>query len=133
MLLVTPESLGAWELANFWKKTKSSRKGYNQHLLETPPTTGIRSNDYFKNFQEFYSQKTADNPFVFWFGSYEPHRVYEYQTGVKAGKSLNKVSVPKFLPDNEVVRNDVLDYILEIEHFDNHLLQMIQFLEKKGN
>jgi uncharacterized sulfatase len=31
-----------------------------------------------------------------------------------------------------VVRNDVLDYILEIEHFDHHLLQMIQFLKEKG-
>ena len=125
-----PWGPGNWQISG--RKQNPAGKGYNQHLLETPPTTGIRSNDYFKNFQEFYSQKTADNPFVFWFGSYEPHRVYEYQTGVKAGKSLDKVSVPKFLPDNEVVRNDVLDYILEIEHFDNHLLQMIQFLEKKG-
>jgi len=125
-----PWGPGNWKISG--RKQNPVGEGYNQHLLETPPTTGIRSNNYFKNFQEFYSKKTAENPFVFWFGSYEPHRVYEYQTGVKAGKSLDKVEVPKFLPDNEVVKNDVLDYILEIEHFDNHLLQMIQFLEEKG-
>ena len=125
-----PWGPGNWEISG--RKQNPVGKGYNQNLLETPPTTGIRSNDYFKNFQQFYSKKTAENPFVFWFGSHEPHRVYQYKTGVKAGKSLEKVVVPKFLPDNEVVRNDVLDYILEIEHFDNHLLQMIQFLEEKG-
>ena len=37
-----------------------------------------------------------------------------------------------FLPDTDVVRNDILDYILEIEHFDNQLYQMIQFLKEKG-
>ena len=77
-------------------------------------------------------KKEEGSPFVFWYGAFEPHRVYEYESGKKSGKSLDAVSVPEFLPDTEKVRNDILDYILEIEHFDQHLHRMLKFLEKKG-
>ncbi|MGB2313408.1 MAG: sulfatase-like hydrolase/transferase [Flavobacteriaceae bacterium] len=87
---------------------------------------------FTKNFKDFYNQKEEGSPFVFWYGAFEPHRVYEYQSGIKAGKNMEAVKVPDFLPDTDVVRNDILDYILEIEHFDNQLHQMIQFLKEKG-
>ena len=31
-----------------------------------------------------------------------------------------------------MVRNDLLDYAFEIEHFDNQLVKMLEILEKKG-
>ena len=37
-----------------------------------------------------------------------------------------------FWPDNDTVRNDMLDYAFEIEHFDNHLEKMLNILEKRG-
>jgi arylsulfatase A-like enzyme len=40
--------------------------------------------------------------------------------------------VPSFWPDNEIVRNDMLDYAFEVEHFDQHLGRMIEMLEKNG-
>jgi len=40
--------------------------------------------------------------------------------------------VPAFWPDNETIRNDMLDYAFEIEHFDNHLVRIIDELEKRG-
>jgi N-sulfoglucosamine sulfohydrolase len=40
--------------------------------------------------------------------------------------------VPKFWPDNETVRNDMLDYAFEIEHFDRHLGRMLEQLEQRG-
>ena len=125
-----PWGPGNWKISG--RKQNPVGKEYNRHLLETPPTSGIRTNNYVKNFKDFYSQKGEGSPFVFWYGAHEPHRVYEYQSGIKAGKNIQAVQLPEFLPDTEVVRNDVLDYILEIEHFDNHLQQMIQFLEEKG-
>ena len=51
----------------------------------------------------------------------------------KAHKSLDQDidSVPAFWPDNEVVRNDMLDYAFEIEHFDQHLVRMLKLLEQQ--
>ena len=125
-----PWGPGNWKISG--RKQNPVGKQYNRHQLESPPTSGIRANNYVKNFKDFFSQKEQGTPFVFWYGAFEPHRVYEYQTGVKAGKNIDAVAVPDFLPDTEVVRNDLLDYILEIEHFDDHLLQMIRFLQEQG-
>ena len=50
-----------------------------------------------------------------------------------AGKNIDDIkAVPDFWPDNEVVRNDMLDYALEVEHADNHLGLMIESLERRG-
>jgi hypothetical protein len=40
--------------------------------------------------------------------------------------------VPAFWPDNDTVRNDMLDYAFEAEHFDRHLGRMIAELERRG-
>ena len=125
-----PWGPGNWEVSG--RKQNPVGKPYNRHQLTNRPTEGIRANDYAQNFKDFYNQKEEGSPFVFWYGAFEPHRVYEYQSGIKAGKNMEAVKVPDFLPDTDVVRNDILDYILEIEHFDNQLHQMIQFLKEKG-
>ena len=38
--------------------------------------------------------------------------------------------MPGFLPDHEVIRSDLLDYYTEIEHFDSHLLKMLEYLKE---
>jgi arylsulfatase A-like enzyme len=40
--------------------------------------------------------------------------------------------IPSYWPDDEVTRNDMLDYSYEISHFDSHLGQMIRALEETG-
>ena len=125
-----PWGPGNWEISG--REQNPVGKAYNRHQLTDRPTEGIRANDYAQNFKDFYNQKEEGSPFVFWYGAFEPHRVYEYQSGIKAGKNIEAVKVPEFLPDTQVVRNDILDYILEIEHFDKHLQQMIEFLSEKG-
>ena len=47
----------------------------------------ISSNDYATNFIEFLKQAPRNRPWSFWFGTTEPHRGYEYGSGVKAGKN----------------------------------------------
>lgn len=98
-----------------------------------PPTKSISSNDYAANFETFLADADA-KPWCFWFGATEPHRGYEYGTGVSVGgKSIDDIDeVPPFWPDNPVTRNDMLDYALEIEHFDSHLSRMLQQLESTG-
>jgi len=99
-----------------------------------PPAKGISPCDYAANFRDFLAARPAGEPFCFWYGCYEPHRAYEYGSGAaKGGKSISDVSdVPPFWPDNETVRNDMLDYAFEIEHFDRHLGRMLRALEEIG-
>jgi N-sulfoglucosamine sulfohydrolase len=100
----------------------------------TPPATGISNSDYAANFEDFLDERDIDKPFCFWYGSYEPHRGYEYESGVqKGGKKLADITnVFKFWPDNDTIRNDLLDYAFEIEYFDSHLVRMLDILEKRG-
>jgi len=97
-----------------------------------PPTTGINALDYAANFAEFLKARPKDKPFYFWYGGFEPHRPYERGSGLKSGKKLEDVIVPPYLPDDEIVRNDLLDYALEIEWFDNHLGRIIKQIEDAG-
>jgi N-sulfoglucosamine sulfohydrolase len=115
------------------KQRQMAGKPFNQRKL-TSPTTGIESNDYAANFEDFLNSTRPDQPWCFWYGALEPHRVYEYGSGVsKGGKRLSDVDrVPGFWPDNETVRNDMLDYAFEVEHFDHHLGRMLAALEQRG-
>lgn len=106
---------------------------YKKHQTQ-PPTKGINKCDYARNFEDFLNDQKEDRPWFFWFGCHEPHRKYEYGTGVSLGKrSVSEINeVPAFWPDNEQVRNDMLDYGYEIEYFDTQIGKMIRELEKRG-
>ena len=114
------------------KKRELSGKEWNLKTL-IPPTNNISKIDYASNFIDFFNNKPKDKPFSFWYGSKEPHRRYEYGSSLKAGKKLSDINeVPAFFPDNETVRTDMLDYALEIEHFDSHVTKILDFLDSKG-
>lgn len=108
-------------------------KPFNQRSA-SPLTTGIGKNDYAANFNAFLEAAPTGKPWCFWYGSLEPHRAYEYQSGVKTGgKKLSDIDqVPGYWPDTEEVRHDMLDYALEVEHTDAHLERMIAELERRG-
>ena len=93
---------------------------------------GISNVNYAANFKQFMSGRGENEPFFFWYGAPEPHRDYEKDSWKRRGKSLNEVEVPAFLPDVAEVRGDLLDYAVEIEWFDLHLMRMIEHLEEIG-
>lgn len=114
------------------KKRDITGKPWNEKKL-VPPTGNISNVDYAANFQEFMKARPKDRPFCFWYGSLEPHRGYEYGSSIRAGKKVGQIdSVPSYWPDNEIVRTDMLDYALEIEHFDTHLGRILKTLEESG-
>ena len=39
----------------------------------------------YPDFDTFLKDKREEQPFVYWFGSSDPHRTYETNTGIKAG------------------------------------------------
>ena len=99
-----------------------------------PWANGMSKEDYSENFDDFLNSKEEGKPWFFWYGAREPHRRYEYGSGLRvANKKLSDIdSVPAFWPDNEIIRNDMLDYALEIEYADSHLANMIENLENRG-
>jgi hypothetical protein len=113
------------------KKRELIGRPWNQHKTK-PPAGGMSAIDYAANFEAFLDA-AGEQPWFFWFGAFEPHRSYEYGSAVRAGKTLEMIDkVPEFWPDNETVRNDMLDYALEIEHADRQLGIMIDDLAKRG-
>jgi N-sulfoglucosamine sulfohydrolase len=123
-----------WEPNDFkvhgWKEYPLG-KGYNEQKLQ-PPASGIVSNDYAANFADFLNECPEDKPFLFWFGSSEPHRIVEENSGAKHGIDLDKIDVPGFLPDVPEVRNDIADYLFEIKWVDQHLEKMMQMLSERN-
>lgn len=96
-----------------------------------PPADGMSKEDYAANFKDFLD-RAEQKPWFFWYGAREPHRPYEYGSGAKAGKKTEDIEkVPGFWPDDEMVRNDMLDYAFEIEHADDHLGRMIRILQER--
>ena len=98
-----------------------------------PASQGISNTDYVNNFKDFLNQKKADEPFAFWFGSWEPHRAYEYGSGAKHGLDIRTIDdIPPFLPDVDSVRNDLLDYAFEVQDFDSQIAGMVKALKEKN-
>ena len=97
-----------------------------------PPFRAIRDTDYAGNFEDFIAEVSDDQPFCFWLGTSEPHRPYHDGAGLATGKRLSQVKVPDIFPDNDLVRSDILDYLVEIEHFDSMVARAIASLEKSG-
>lgn len=107
-------------------------KVWQKLTKEEEEAEGIEHIDYAGAFDDFMNARDKSKPFCFWYGGCEPHRDYVYGSGVKSGMKLDKVKVPLFLPDVRQVRNDICDYLYEIQWFDQHLGRMLKTLEAGG-
>ena len=103
-----------------------------QHRRLKPPFKMMRNTDYGANLDDFLGEVKKDQPFCFWLGTSEPHRGYELGAGKRTGKDPAKVVVPKTFPDHPVVRSDILDYYVEVEHFDKMVARALKSLKKAG-
>lgn len=106
---------------------------FNQRTA-SPPTLCIDLNDYAANFHDFLETAPPEKSWCFWFGCREPHRPYDYGSGVaKGGKQLGDIErIPPYWPDTPTVRHDLLDYAMAVEHFDRHLGRILVELESRG-
>jgi len=112
--------------------TGKERKGWGPGDYEAGGYEHNPAGKDYASFKNFLDQKTENQPFAYWFGSQDPHRDYETNTGVRSGMLGDLVEVPEFLPDEECVRNDILDYYFEVERFDRECGNIIQQLEAAG-
>ena len=104
------------------------RKAFGPGKDRERPTAG----QSFESVADFFRERPTGKPFCFWFGSSDPHRPYDWQSGVKSGMKLEDVQVPPCLPDAKEVRTDICDYYLEVERFDREAGQALKIIEEMG-
>ena len=109
-----------------------TRKGWGPGNLPAAGRTRNPAGPNFKSFEDFLKTVPADKPFCFWFGGQDPHRDYVKGSGAKAGLNPKDVAVPPYLPDTPEIRNDILDYYLEVQRFDRDVGELLQLLEQTG-
>ena len=107
-----------------------SRKGAapSQHVHRRSDPFGLK----FKNFAQFLESRTKNQPFCFWYGAGEPHRPYRFGSGERKGLNPDKVKLPEYLPDHDIVRSDMCDYFADIQRFDKDCGVMLEVLEETG-
>jgi uncharacterized sulfatase len=120
---------GKWDLSG---RTRNPAGNKYSEIKRVDVPEYINQTDYAANFQVFLNERKKNQPFCFWYGATEPHRRYQTGIGKESGITVEKVVVPSFLPDVEEVRDDMADYLYEIQYFDQHLVRMIEILEKEG-
>jgi len=125
-----PWGPGNWKDSG-WNRNPAGPQ-FSSIQYDRRPPQGIRNLDYAANFRDFLTDKSENSPFFFWYGASEPHRSYAKGIGIEEGKSIENVTVPKFLPDHPEIRSDLLDYAVEVEWFDRHLGDMLKLLEERG-
>ncbi|MBD2703961.1 sulfatase [Spirosoma sp. BT702] len=84
------------------------------------------------NFDTLLAQVSDDQPFFFWFGTNDPHRPFNLGDGKKTGIDPTKIHLPAFLPDVPDIRNDVADYLSEVERLDREIGELLDKLDKAG-
>ena len=87
------------------------------------------------NFEDFLADRKDGQPFCYWFGSTNCHRKWiagsgKNQWGIDPDELEGKL--PPFLPDVHVVREDVADYLGEVQAFDAMLGVLLAKLEEIG-
>ncbi len=137
----TAKGVGPFQYArdendSLWRKEDAAGPAYDLVKYDQSNderfSSKILNANYAENFKYFIENVKGDKPFFFWYGGKEPHLKYEQGSWLNRGKKLEDVVVPSFLPDNDIIRGDLLDYAVEIEWFDLHLQRMLKYLEKIG-
>ena len=113
------------------RSSNPAGREFNSRRLN-PIRKGMSLRDYAANFDDFLGEVKDGQPFCFWLGTHEPHRRFEQGIGAQSGKDPAKVNVPPIFPDSDTVRHDLLDYFVEVEHFDKMVDRAMASLEKKG-
>jgi arylsulfatase A-like enzyme len=109
-----------------------TRKGWGPGRFEPGGRTRNPAGPHFSDFETFLRGRAAGRPFVFWFGSQDPHRPYEEGSGAASGIDLASIRVPAFLPDTPEVRRDLADYFFEVQRFDRELGNILERLRTLG-
>jgi len=108
------------------------RKGWGPGNYQAGGYTRNPGGPRFDSFEQFLKTVPTGKPFCFWFASNDPHRPYPPGVGAQSGLKADLVFVPPMWPDNEVSRNDILDYYARIGRFDTEAGAMLDLLSQRN-
>ncbi|MGB0739325.1 MAG: sulfatase family protein [Planctomycetaceae bacterium] len=88
------------------------------------------------NWRKITAERPADQPFFFWFASYDAHRAWDADKQWDAAKygpmhQPENVIVPPFLIDNPATRSDLASYYNEVTRFDFYIGEVLSELRKQ--
>jgi arylsulfatase A-like enzyme len=92
-------------------------------------------NETEANFDSFLDAREGDEPFCYWWGPTNTHRVWQQGSGKKLWNidpDHLKRRMPEFLPDVHEIREDFADYLGECQAVDAGLGVLIAKLEEIG-
>ncbi len=87
------------------------------------------------NFRDFLADRPNGQPFCYWWGPTNVHRKWIQGSGKKLwglDPDALQGKLPPFLPDVPIVREDVADYLGEVQAFDAGLGVLLEELERIG-
>jgi arylsulfatase A-like enzyme len=87
------------------------------------------------NFRAMLAAKAAGQPFAYWFGPTNTHRTWVRGSGQKLwglDPDALKGKLPAFLPDVPVVREDLADYLGEVQALDAAMGVLLEELDRAG-
>lgn len=110
--------------------TRMMREGLSLETARQKVLAEVRA-----NFDAFLADRKAGQPWFYWFGPTTTHRAWVKGSGQALWgiqpDSL-KGRLPKFLPDVPEVREDLADYLGEVQAFDAYVGALLQRLEELG-
>lgn len=121
-----------------FNKSGNSFNGFSQRVSRSEGKHNAKQKlleEVRGNFTSFLASCEKDQPFCYWFGPTNCHRKWIKGSG-KDHWGLDpddlKGKLPKYLPDNETVRQDFCDYLGEVQAFDAGLGVLLEELESRG-
>ena len=108
-------------------------------LVAAAPDKEAKKREIFQqvadNFDQFLKNRKPGQPWCFWYGPTLTHRPYERGSGeaiwgIKPDSIKGRL--PAFLPDNEIVREDMADYLGVAQAFDASVGMILKRLEETG-
>lgn len=82
----------------------------------------------FDDVTAFLKELPNDKPFCYWFSSKHPHIPWQDGAEQKAAMKLEDVRVPAYLPDVPAVRDNIRDYLCEVQLFDQECAAILAAL-----
>lgn len=120
------------------KSAPANFNNFSEYVHAAPDPEAAKSKllaEVASNFRTFLNASAKDRPFLYWWGPTNTHRTWIRGSGKELWNihpdSL-KGKLPRHFPDVPTVREDVADYLGEIQALDAGLGSLLQVLEESG-
>lgn len=134
----TPANAPYGEQKYAYARRGSKFNNFSQYVSAQPDVEKAKRDLYEEtrgNFRDFLADRPSGRPFCYWWGPTNVHRKWVQGSGKKLwglDPDALQGKLPPFLPDVPIIREDVADYLGEVQAFDAGLGVLLEELERIG-